>query len=204
MTETVYIHPRIKVFMDFWNFQLLANESVRQDKTKINWKDIGEWLTQEAAIIAKIRQYNYEGMNIYTSFNPKKESSYADWANNWLNRQSGIQVYCAERKFKRPPDCPECHDTINTCPKCGAHMERSEEKGVDTLIVTDMISLAWENSYDFAVLASSDRDLIPAVKYLSGKGKKVIHAGFRSFGSDLSKNCWGAFDISPKIREIIR
>jgi uncharacterized LabA/DUF88 family protein len=101
MPDTVYIHPRIKVFVDFWNFQLLT-------------------------------------------------------------------------------------------------------KGVDALIVTDMISLAWENSYDFAVLASSDRDLIPAVKYLSGKGKKVIHAGFRSIGSDLSKSCWAAFDISPKIREILR
>lgn len=204
MPDTVYIHPRIKVFVDFWNFQLLANEFLRRDKTPLNWKDIGGWLAKEASLVATISQYNFEGTNIYTSYNPRKDPSYADWVNNWLNRQPGIQVDCLERKIKRPPDCPACYETINICPKCGASMEGSEEKGVDALIVTDMISLAWENSYDFAVLASSDRDLIPAVKYLSGKGKKVIHAGFRSIGSDLSKSCWAAFDISPKIREILR
>jgi uncharacterized LabA/DUF88 family protein len=72
----------------------------------------------------------------------------------------------------------------------------SEEKGLDALIVTDMISLAWENSYELSVLASSDRDLIPAVKYLSGKGKKVIYAGFREIGSDLAKSCWASMDVS--------
>jgi uncharacterized LabA/DUF88 family protein len=83
-------------------------------------------------------------------------------------------------------------------------MVSSGEKGVDTLIVTDMIRLAWENAYDMAVLASSDRDLIPAVKYLDQKGKKVVHAGFREIGSDLARSSWASFDISPKIAEIIR
>jgi len=204
MPDTVYIHPRIKVFVDYWNFQLLTNEFLGQDKTRLDWRNVGEWLAKNAAQVAKLSQFNFEGTNIYTSSNPRKDPSYADWASNWLNRQPGIQVYCLERKIKRPPDCPVCYKTIDSCPKCGASMEGSEEKGVDALIVTDMISLAWENSYDFAVLASSDRDLIPAVKYLSGKGKKVIHAGFRSIGSDLSKSCWAAFDITQKIREILR
>lgn len=75
---------------------------------------------------------------------------------------------------------------------------------MDALIVTDMIRLAWENSYEIAVLASSDRDLIPAIKFLDQKGKKVIHAGFREVGSDLAKSCWASFDISPKISEITR
>jgi len=34
----------------------------------------------------------------------------------------------------------------------------TEEKGVDVAIATDMIKLAWEDAYDWAVLVSSDRD----------------------------------------------
>jgi uncharacterized LabA/DUF88 family protein len=204
MPDTVYIHPRIKVFIDYWNFQLLVNEMLGQDKTAIDWRNIGNWLAKEASLVAKIDPYNNEGTNIYTSYNPRKDPNYVNWVQNWLNRQPGIQVHCLERKAKREPDCPTCYQTIYLCPKCGASMIGSEEKGVDALIVTDMISLAWENSYDMAVLASSDRDLIPAVKYLSGKGKKVIHAGFREIGSDLSKSCWASFDVSSRISEFTR
>ncbi len=35
-------------------------------------------------------------------------------------------------------------------------MIRTVEKGIDTAIVTDMISLAWANAWDVAVLVSSD------------------------------------------------
>jgi len=204
MPDTVYYHPRIKVFLDYWNFQLLVNEALNRDKVTINWKGMGEWLAKNSAKLAQMDKYSYEGMNIYTSYNPKKDSNYIKWVHTWLNRQPGIQVNCLERKFKRAPKCSECHTIISKCPNCGANMKGSEEKGVDALMVTDMISLAWENSYDLAVLSSSDRDLIPAVKYLSGKGKKVIHTGFGSTGRDLSKSCWGFLDIIPKIDEILR
>ncbi|GAJ16123.1 unnamed protein product, partial [marine sediment metagenome] len=37
MSDTVYIHPRIKVFLDYWNFQLLVNTTVGRDKVPIAW-----------------------------------------------------------------------------------------------------------------------------------------------------------------------
>ena len=45
-------------------------------------------------------------------------------------------------------------------------------------IATDMIKLAWEDPCDWAVLVSSDRDIIPAVEFLGGKGRN----GNRSVG----------------------
>ena len=57
-------------------------------------------------------------------------------------------------------------------------MSLTEEKGVDVAIATDMIKLAWEDVYDWAVLVSSDRDFVPAVEFLNAKGRKVLHAGF--------------------------
>ena len=82
MSDTVYIHPRIKVFLDYWNFQLLVNATVGRDKVPIAWKEIGEWLTKESSILAKMDHYSYEGMNIYTSYNPRKDSNYIKWIHN--------------------------------------------------------------------------------------------------------------------------
>lgn len=204
MTNSTLANPRIKVFLDYWNFQLLANQVVGQDKTPLNWPALGEWLAEESALIAKAKPYNYEGMNIYTSYNPKKDPKYYDWVQKWLNRQPGVQVYCLERRPKQLPRCPSCKTQISTCPSCHASLEGTSEKGVDALLVTDMIRLAWENSYEIAVLASSDSDIVPAVKYLDQKGKKVIHAGFLEIGSNLAKSCWASFDIAPKINQILR
>ena len=89
-------------------------------------------------------------------------------------------------------------------PDCKKEMIATEEKGVDTLIATDMIRLAWENAYDLAVLASSDSDLVPAVEFLSLKGRKVIQAGFPPLGVALATACWASFDVAPHRAQIRR
>ena len=58
-----------------------------------------------------------------------------------------------------------------------------------------MIRLAWEDAYDIAVLASSDADLVPAVRFLDQKGRKVIQAGFPPTGVQLATSCWASFDM---------
>lgn len=52
------------------------------------------------------------------------------------------------------------------------------EKGVDVKIAIDLVIGAVENEYDTAVIVSSDTDLIPAIKYVISRGKKVEYAGF--------------------------
>lgn len=52
------------------------------------------------------------------------------------------------------------------------------EKGVDVQIAIDLIVGAIENSYDTAVVVSSDTDLVPAIKYVRSRGKKVEYVGF--------------------------
>jgi uncharacterized LabA/DUF88 family protein len=58
-----------------------------------------------------------------------------------------------------------------------------------------MISLAWQDAYDVAVLASLDADLIPAVEFVQQKGKRVIQAGFPPKGTALATQCWASFDV---------
>ncbi len=52
------------------------------------------------------------------------------------------------------------------------------EKGVDVQIAIDLVIGAVENTYDVAIVVSSDTDLIPAIKYIQSKGKKVEYVGF--------------------------
>ncbi len=53
------------------------------------------------------------------------------------------------------------------------HGDEMREKRVDSLIVADMVSLAYENAYDIAVLLSGDEDFVPAVEAVQKLGKKV-------------------------------
>ena len=75
-------------------------------------------------------------------------------------------------------------------------MRGTEEKGVDVRIATDMIMLAWVDSYDAAVLVSADADFVPVAQFLQTKGKKVVHAQFPPKGSHLSQKCWGSIDMT--------
>ena len=83
-------------------------------------------------------------------------------------------------------------------------MVGTEEKGVDTLIATEMIRLAWEDTYDVAVLVTLDADFIPAVEFLDQKGKKVIQGGFPPKGQGLAKACWASLDLFAKRAEFER
>ena len=74
-------------------------------------------------------------------------------------------------------------------------MRGVEEKGVDTRIVSDMMSLAWNGAYDVAVLITADRDFIPATEKLQARGIKVIHGKIGQAGMDLAAHCWASFDL---------
>ncbi len=204
---------RIRVFVDFWNFQLTMNERearatrVLDPRVKIDWREIGPCLARKSAELSQVASHTYDGTIIYASHDPQAgDKKFYKWMTSWLNRQPGIHVECLARQPKAPPKCPTCHKPIEQCPhtECGAKMIGTIEKGVDTLIVTDMIRLAWEQAYDIAVLASSDRDLIPAVKFLDLKGLKVIQAGFPPSGNDLATACWASFDIYTMKDQIVR
>lgn len=63
---------------------------------------------------------------------------------------------------------------------------RLVEKGVDVALVTDLLSFAWENAFDDAVLVSGDADYTEAVTKVIGKGRRIEVVGWRdSFSRDL-------------------
>jgi len=205
---------RIRVFVDYWNFQLTINKreaferGMPDYRFEVDWLGLGPWLVRKACERIQITDYSFDGINIYTSYNPGTQEGkrFNQWTKNILSKGTGVSVECIERKPKNFPQCPVCHQEIRNCPHtgCGATMISTVEKGVDTLIATDMIRLALEDAYDFAVLSTMDRDLVPAVKFLKQKGRKVIHAGFPPLGTDLASACWASFDVYRDRKEIKR
>ncbi len=66
------------------------------------------------------------------------------------------------------------------------------EKGVDVALVTEMLSGAWNDGYDIAILVSGDGDYAGAVRELIQHGKKVevvsfLHSASRELARSASR-----------------
>ena len=193
---------RTRVFIDFWNFSLNWNDRAGGDK--IDWPLVPRVLLDEARkclVTAGIEDpLVLEETLVYASYNPKTERKLKAWLDSFLDKQPSFRVNMRERRPKgRKIHCARCGHDTDACGDCGAPFTWSPEKGVDTAIVTDLLSLAGENAYDVAVLLSSDADHIPAVEWVQGRGLKVINATWSRHGFDLAKTSWASFDLDSVI-----
>jgi uncharacterized LabA/DUF88 family protein len=195
---------KIRIFIDFWNFQLNVRDRTPREFL-IGWEKINQVMTDRAAQLIG-QSLTFEETRVYLSYNPRNpdDRKLRNWATNVLDRLPGIQVSLSERKPKNPPVCSACHKEISICPHCSMPMKGTIEKGVDTAIVTDLLSLAWAGAWDVAILVSSDRDYIPAIKSWAIKGYRVINAYFPPQGMDLARECWGNFDLVPCLTALRR
>jgi len=75
------------------------------------------------------------------------------------------------------------------------------EKGTDVKIAVDLIVGAVENIYDTVILVSSDTDLIPALKYIKYKKKRVEYVGF-SHAPSLGMQKHADFSILLRPKDI--
>jgi hypothetical protein len=188
---------RIRIFIDFWNFVLSATRV--EPQFMVDWKPLGQLLTLEAGrLIDATAQPSFEGMHIYGSFDPAKpqDSKLRHWFSNTLDKLPGVNALLLERQRKKSyPCCPACQGEVQKCAFCGADLRGTEEKGVDTWVVTGLMSLAWANAYDAAVLVSADRDFVPVAEFLQTRGLKLVHGAFPPSGNHLSQKCWGHLNL---------
>ena len=190
---------RIHLFIDNANMDITMRTRAREAGERwkqFDWTKLPDWLVQRAAEVCRVSEPSYEGAHVYVSHDPNdpKHEGRRKWA-DWLDVQPGVQVVLKQLRRKDPPSCSMCGLKFATCSRCGAAQHPRVEKGVDTAIVTDMIRLAWQNSYDIAVLVSSDGDFVPVVEMLDQRGLKVVQAGFPPRGMFLARSCWASFDM---------
>lgn len=203
------MEQRLRVFIDFWNFQLNWND--RTAKKPPDWPKIPRIFADEArrlmATGGSTDSLVLHETRVYASYDPAspKDTKLRGWLDAFLDRQPSFRVYTRERKSHvRPLHCAACGVEIPVCPKCSVPFRQSTEKGVDSAIVTDLISLAWEQAYETAILVSSDADFVPAVERLQEKGFKIINATWRGHGHQLARVCWASFEIDRLADGLVR
>lgn len=197
---------RLRLFIDFWNFTLNWNE--RGGGDSCDWSRLPLILTQQAQSLlaqAGLGQISLEETRVYASYEPGREMKLKNWLHNFLDKQPGIRVFAVERHWKKHTiHCRACGADFAACPACQAELGRAAEKTVDSRIVTDMLSLAWEGAFDVALLLSSDRDFLPAVDRLQSKNFKVINVTWRGHGHELAKVCWASFELDSVVGKLKR
>jgi len=201
---------RVRVFIDFWNFQLGWNDANRgHNEVPIPWRDLPQILTTEAT---KGQSAKFGGAHVYASVNEAspKDRGLNNWLHHTLASYPGYTVDVRKRKPRnRAVRCQEehCKASISNCPSCSAPLRSAGEKGVDAAIITDLIASAFDDNYDTAVLISGDADLAPAVQYIQKKtDKQIVQAYFRSHGDVLRNACWDHIffdDLMPKLATVL-
>jgi len=71
-------------------------------------------------------------------------------------------------------------DKRRKCPECSSIYTEQEQKGVDVSLVITMLTLAYANSFDQALLCTGDGDFAPLVSRIRKLlGKRVVIFGWR-------------------------
>jgi len=86
------------------------------------------------------------------------------WLNNVRPRQGRIVPKTVDT------ECPKCHRKFS--------MHTYVQKGVDTRIVVDVISLAQSDAYDIGIVVSGDSDLAEALNWVREHTQKRIENAF--------------------------
>ena len=76
-------------------------------------------------------------------------------------------------------------------------------KGDDVHLAVDLVSGAYENLYDAAIIVSGDEDFVPAIKKAQKLGKKITNAYFKSISSaSLKKTCNDFIYMNELIKDL--
>jgi Uncharacterized conserved protein len=69
------------------------------------------------------------------------------------------------------------------------------EKEVDIMLATDMLSLAYKNAYDTAILVTGDSDFSYTVEEIQSLGKRVENASFKKTSSYILRKVCDRFTL---------
>ena len=194
-----------RLFVDFWNFQLTWNKRAQQP---CNWRLLPQVLVSKAREVLTsqgLGSVNLHETRVYASWEPGRETKLKGWLDSFLDKQPGFVVNVKERHWrKKAIHCRSCDAEQELCGTCNQPLGRAAEKMVDSRIVADMLTLAWEEQYDLALLLTSDADIVPAVEGLQRNNVKVINATWKGHGHELAKAAWASFELDQLVQRLVR
>jgi uncharacterized LabA/DUF88 family protein len=156
------------------------------------WLDhsaLAKWVVEQVGGTRMVAAYYYTGVP-----NPGEEAAsdkhgLSDLLEE-LERRPGFFV----RRFNRRASSREC-------PHCQQAITYTEEKMVDTSLVTDLVLFAVRDAFDVAVVFSGDLDVAPALNAVHSLGKQAWIATFGESGlsRSLSRSAWHTLDLLPHL-----
>ncbi len=172
------------LFFDGKNFYSGWRE--RTNRAPLDFVRLSQWLVVEAGGTRLWAAHYYTGVE---SGNEAAESQGQQSLSrflDWLDEEPGFFV----QRFPR-------RSRSIVCDHCGESVRYSEEKEVDTTLVSDLVRLAAVNAYDIAVLISGDGDFASALEAARALGKQTFVAtwGKTGLSSHLRRAAYHHLDL---------
>ena len=170
---------RVAVFIDgsnlYYSLKYLGID-------KIDFQKLLGLLTKDKLLVSTC----YYNAPLDISINQKKYWEQQKFFNELSKIPNFNVVLCKLRKHKR---------------KNGDYV--FDVKGDDVHLAVDLVSGAYENLYDTAIIVSGDEDFVPAIKKAQRLGKKIINAYFKSSSSaSLKKTCNDFIYMNELVKEL--
>ncbi len=160
-------------FIDYQNFYYSTSsylKSINQSSLKFDYKDLCQQIVNNISVrpTVLVKTYLFAAKPCEALLNSSiiKYKKLNTWLNSLKNSSyfeviEGTQQIRASKKGQEiNPNDPSTYFTI--------------EKETDVNIAVQMMSKAYQNSYDIAVLLSNDTDYLPIVKALHNLGKIIV------------------------------
>jgi uncharacterized LabA/DUF88 family protein len=190
---------RVVVFLDYWNFQIGWNHRAplnhQGKRAACDFLSLPQEAVAlgEGALGAQARApLRLVQTRIYASHDPDnpKDLQNREWMTRILGQREGFSIRNTPRFARSEPTrCRECSHEVASCPRCKRPYKRAAEKTVDAAIIVDLLSMAWDNLYDVALLISSDHDFLPAIDTLHHHNMRVINGRWSDQGTRLADSC---------------
>jgi uncharacterized LabA/DUF88 family protein len=153
-------NERVMVFVDGGNLYAGVKLGLHLQKSV----DIDSLIKKLTSGRSLVRAY------YYTTPSPHPNSSQGKAHQRFLDKLGWIENLQLRRGRVVP------RRNVVECPKCGKAFDYNVymQKGIDTRIAVDMVTLAVRDAYDTAILVSGDSDLAEAVNYIREQTNKKV------------------------------
>lgn len=167
------------VFIDGRNFESAVNK-LYSCPTNISYEKLTKFLETEGDCIVQ-RTYYYTAQG-----NCKSDPAKFNNTQKFVNALNGKTNFIAKTgRLSKVGEDKDGNDIL-------------VEKETDVNIAVDMVSLAYNNAYDVAILCSADTDYIPVMNLVRSMGKRVIVSSIENQKSGLMK---GSSDSRIQIKK---
>jgi uncharacterized LabA/DUF88 family protein len=154
---------RVMIFIDGSNLYYSLKDL---NISKINFQKLISTLTKDKLLIST----NYYNASLDIGIDPVKYWEQQKFFDKLRKIPDFNVVLCRMRKHKK--DGKFSFDV----------------KGDDVYLAVDLVSGAYENLYDIAIIISGDEDFVPVIQKAQKLNKKVINAYFKTTSSNYLKN----------------